>query len=310
MPWLPGGRGGGGVVGTKRRRIGVRQLAVGRKVFPVKNTYKFLAAATCAEPDLDAVRHWIAAGANVNAQRGAALRAALEVGNTELVELLLDSGASVNCDKTFLLVACRDGDAGLVSLLLARGARPGDTLKLLLMAVGLKTVDVLCALVKGGIGIEKHGAELVVHALRRGRDDVALFLLDHGVDPNAATRGPAGQPATLLTMACAYKRWRVAIALVEKGADVNGADGRALMFCAEASEDEVAFGTMVLLLDTGADPNLFDGGAMRSAAFSGSLLAMKLLANAGFDMEKHRASVVKAAKIRGRSDHIKLAREL
>lgn len=91
------------------------------------------------------------------------LIAAVKVGSTELVEVLLAHGADPNRETRSwmppLSVACKQGDLAIAELLLSKGARVNPSPS------------------------SRHPSAIEMAAWY-GHDDVANFLLDHGANPD------------------------------------------------------------------------------------------------------------------------------
>lgn len=64
----------------------------------------------------------------------------------------------------------------------------------------------------------QHGGTLLLHAIRAGLDDTALWLLDHRAKPSLEVNGDAGpgDGHDALQLAIVYQRWRVVDALLQR----------------------------------------------------------------------------------------------
>jgi uncharacterized protein len=154
---------------------------------------------TCAKTgNVEAVRSLIESGANVNAkepsQQQTAIMWAAAEHHTDVVKTLIDAHADLNGHTkqgfTVLHFAAREGDEKTVKLLLAAG-----------MDVNTRTQtdggtnpakDIVIQL---GIGVPKRvgtsGFTPLLIATMRGQISMALYLLDHGADPNILDAGLA-----------------------------------------------------------------------------------------------------------------------
>ena len=100
----------------------------------IKNIFKETLCKACRKGDIEAVKQYLAAGANVNAKKGVfgttPLHLATQKGHTEIVELLISAGADVNartaffitCEETPLHLAAWDGHKEIAELLIVNGA--------------------------------------------------------------------------------------------------------------------------------------------------------------------------------------------
>jgi ankyrin repeat protein len=142
-------------------------------------------------------------GANVNARPhgGTALHWAAFLGRAESVRLLLDRGADVT-----ILDEGNGGTALNWAHIFGAGDLAGpydEVAELLLRHRTPAGLSLLCAyasaeriretLSKPGVDVDQPdftGTSGLVHAVRRGRDDIALILLEHGANPDRPD--PAG----------------------------------------------------------------------------------------------------------------------
>jgi ankyrin repeat protein len=152
--------------------------------------------------DADAVRALLQQGADVNAAQGdgmTALHWAALNGDVDLASMLLYAGGNPGATTrlgayTPLHLACRDGRAAMVKLLVDRGAD-----------VAARTTT---------------GATPLMLAARAGQADAVRVLLDRGADPNAK-ESAYGQ--TALMFAAAFDRSGVVTLLLAHGADASAA---------------------------------------------------------------------------------------
>lgn len=144
----------------------------------------------------------LAAGAEVNAASpfGTPVLFATQTGQSEVVRILLEKGATVAAtrpDRTSaLMLAARAGDPALVRLLLDRKAELNGT--------------------------DIHGSTALSYAARAGKTEAARVLLAAGAKPDAADL--AGW--TPLMHAAVNGRADTTALLLEKGADLKAADKR------------------------------------------------------------------------------------
>ena len=100
----------------------------------IKNIFKETLRKACRKGDIEAVKQYLAAGANVNAKEGffgtTPLHLATRKGHTEIVELLISAGADVNartaffitCEETPLHNAAYEGHKEIAEMLITAGA--------------------------------------------------------------------------------------------------------------------------------------------------------------------------------------------
>ncbi len=249
---------------------------------------------TCSKTgNVDAVKLLIEYGASVNAkepgQGQTALMWAAAERHPAVVKALIDAHADLNSrtKQGFAAIhfASRVGDLETVKLLLAAGV-PVDQITQIGEGPGAKTGGAVSV----QLGIAKQNGALgytpLLVATLRGQVDLALYLLDHGADPNAGSAGftPlhwASSAWESFTANSVYgfedpmagipdrrAKLRLVRALIAHGANVNArmtkpqpsfAGGYldavgATPFLLAASADDVEM--MRLLLEAGADPKI------------------------------------------------------
>ncbi len=181
------------------------------------------------------------------------LLGAIDDGNTELVQFMLDKGAKVN-DATPLMVAVDEGHGEIAKLLIQKGAK-----------VDAKT---------------KHGWDVFMEAIDEGHIEIVRMLIDRGADVNQVY----GHHTPLME-AIDEGHMDIAKLLMEKGADPNksGNDGYTpLMEAADAGNPEA----VKLLLDRGVDikaTNKHGWNAFLEAIDEGNIEIVKLFLDKGMD---------------------------
>ncbi|MDE0687127.1 MAG: CotH kinase family protein [Candidatus Poribacteria bacterium] len=283
--------------------------------------------------DLEAIKQYIADGADVNALHFEMppLAWAAVTGQTKAVRLLIESGADVNTRSkdgdTPLHGAAFFGKTDVVKLLLENGAnlqtRNND---------GATPIDALSvnwettAFIGNLVGVDIKAEEIGV--IKKGRSEIAkLFGVDapleevstfspqrlsgaafagdvaamkqaltEGADPN--TKDPRSGN-TLLATAALMGHTKIVVLLLEHGADVNARsrdDGTALHAAAFLGRPEI----VKLLLEEGADTTLrnnMGGTAMAGAtldwAFAKSIMGMLRIEVDEAKVKAGRAEVVK-----------------
>ncbi len=141
----------------------------------------------------------------------------------------------------------------------------GDSL--LLLAAGLGREDVLTKLLADREALAAHAAHYALAAQRaaeRNRMGCLRLLLEAGVSPNALAEGQAP-----LHAAASNRARRVAVFLLERGADANVADEEGLtpLHRAVVADDAPM---VAILLQRGADPKRVDGAGRDAASYARS----------------------------------------
>ena len=159
---------------------------------------------------VDAVKSLLAHGANVNAKESTrdqtALMWAAAEGNTDVVRVLLEHGADMHARSsglggfTALLFAAREGRIGAAKALVQAGADPNETLQL---RRGDRQDGQMIVLARPPARAGRAGAPTAAPAgpppnpnpnafflaVENAHYELALALVDLGVDPNAAPQG-------------------------------------------------------------------------------------------------------------------------
>jgi ankyrin repeat protein len=192
-------------------------------------------------------------------QLAKALFQAIELGNTERVQELLDARSDIidfrdSGNRTGLLLAAKNGALDMVKLLLGRGAEPSiksDTgMTPLMWAVSNGHVEVVRLLLAGNVNLarrDSRGNSLLMAAARNGHKELVKILLDRG--SNILARNQYG--STALSIAAYKGHVEIVSLLLESGAEIDSIDksGRTpLTLAARHGRREVAN----LLLKKGA----------------------------------------------------------
>ena len=150
-------------------------------------------------------------------------------GDTEIADLLVHAGASVNAANRYgvtpLALACTNGDAPMIELFLKAGADPNAALpggeSPLMTAGRTGKVDAVKVLLARGAAVdgkdERRGQTALMWAAAEGHAAVVQELLSAGAD--FRTRLPSG--FTPLLFAVREGRLPVVRVLIEAGADAN-----------------------------------------------------------------------------------------
>lgn len=215
-----------------------------------------------ARGDGDLSRKLVQAGARIG---GVALHEAVQEGHAEIVDLLLENGASVDDDKddygTPLHVAAGGGKIEIARLLLREGAdvdaidRNDSTP--LTHAIEKGHLAMAEALLAAGAGLTSRHTEFEMSALdlaaTTDRDDVVRLLIEYGAEVNLA----ASNGCTALHFAAETNKVGAIHVLVEAGADLQAGANKPLHCAAGAGylSDGVWPEATLALLNLGAEVN-------------------------------------------------------
>ncbi|KAJ7252185.1 ankyrin repeat-containing domain protein [Mycena rebaudengoi] len=260
----------------------------------------------CTENLTDIVRLLLASGADVSLNPnflGTALQAASWAGNKEVVALLLANGADVNAHGRYVgsafQAASSNGNAEIIRLLLQSSA-----------ALDRRAMDYGCALATASLiapsanvdikALEKSFGTRSQASLFRVYDDAARSLLARGVDLRRADE----YHGSALQAACMNGHTEIIHFLLENGADVNAQDASyptALDIASSKGDLEV----VRIILQNGADVNAKTryGSALGSAAKNGHADIINLLL-------KNHADVGTALHEASREGHLEIIRLL
>ncbi|KAJ7138321.1 ankyrin repeat-containing domain protein [Mycena epipterygia] len=263
----------------------------------------------------DLVRLLLEKGVGAEGEYSRALRGASESGPAEVVQMLLERGASPNAtfgrDGSMLQAACAFGHTDIARLLLDNGADINATAgrkygTALEAAVSWEEhqsgfdqywpedahrKELVCLLLEKGAQINgENGLPLCV-ASRKGYIEVVQILLENGADANRA----AGEDGSALQAASAYGHTEIVRLLLENGANVNAMGGKyggALQAAASWESDFRFYRDGVpahrtelvrLLLDNGADINGENGAPLYAASRKGHTEVVQMLLENGAD---------------------------
>ena len=154
--------------------------------------------------DLKAVRSLIQEKADVNGAQGdgsTALHWAAQKDNLEIAKVLLDAKAKVDATTrlgaaTPLFMACRNGDAAMIDLLIKAGANPNSVdehgTTPLMMAAAAGNADAVKVLIEHGGNVNAregvHGQTALMFAAALGRSDAIRVLAAYGADTSITSK--------------------------------------------------------------------------------------------------------------------------
>ncbi|KAJ6599684.1 ankyrin repeat-containing domain protein [Mycena vulgaris] len=237
----------------------------------------------CREGYIEGVHGLLAAGADVNADNGEALRA---TSSTDIVRLLLENGADVNTtgvgDRSTLQVASSRGHKDIVCLLLEHGADLTATSRQYGSAVHAASLgghtDIVRLLLEAGANVNTTGGpngSALQAASGGGHTETMYFLLRNGADVNAT----GGRNGSALQAASRLGHINAVHLLLGYGANVNtlgGEDGSPLQAACKWGRTEI----VGLLLEHGANVNATGrthGSALQAASAEGHIEVVRLL---------------------------------
>lgn len=217
---------------------------------------------------------------------------AIDDGNKELVQFMIDKGAQVNAATkdgwTPLMEAADEGHMEIVELLLSKGANVNATTKKgytpLMVAVEEGHTSIAQLLIQKGANLDattKNGWDAFMEAIEEGQLEIVQLLIDKGADVNRVY----GHHTPLME-AIDEGHLEIAKLLLQKGADPNKAndDGYTpLMEAADAGHPEM----VKLLMDRGAKvqaQNKNGWNALMEAIDEGQLEMVKLFLSKGVDV--------------------------
>lgn len=210
------------------------------------------------EADLPKARRFLDAGADVNARDDSgstALMWAAHGGDVSVVNLLIASGADIHAKAhtgaTALINAIAARREAAAVALIDAGADPngrGNAARNFLETAAESGMsEVVAALIRNGTDLSGHGASALAYAVSRGHYEVAVLLLDAGVDP----RSPAASSEySLLARAASSGNPALVQLLLSHGADATEPSGYGspLRVAVDRGHGEIA----ALLIDNGA----------------------------------------------------------
>jgi len=265
------------------------------------------AAVRMKHPDIAGVL--IKAGADVDAadSRGGVtpLMLAAGFGQTEVVQLLLDSGAKVNAQAeggaTALAIAEGEGLTQIAKMLREAGASVElGRETAFLMAIEAGNASKVRELSQAGIDVNQPRGDLketpLILAVHSGHPEVVSVLIEAGCDLEARD----GVEKTALRAAVEGESVEIAKALIEAGANVNAPSERMGPMLWSAITSVRAARMVQLLVQAGIDINEQDQGgwtALMLAASDGDVDAARALIEAGADVNLRNKNGDTALKV-------------
>lgn len=241
---------------------------------------------------------------------------AIDDGNIELVQFMLDKGADVNGMTkegwTPLMEAADEGHMDILNLLLTKGAKVNAATKegytALMVAVDEGHSEIAQALIQQGAKLDattEQGWDVFMEAIDEGQTEIVSMLIKKGAKVNTIY----GHHTPLME-AIDEGHMEVVKLLLQNGADPNQPNDEGytpLMEAADAGQPEIA----KLLLEKGADVNATDGegwNAFMEAIDEGQMGMVKLFLDKGAkvnEMYGHHTPLMEAID-EGHTEIVKL----
>ncbi len=229
---------------------------------------------------LNTVEKLVKAGANVNAinfSGSSPLHYAIDYEKEPIAQLLLENGAHIDpinlSGQTPLLLAVYEGDKDLVELFLKSGANPhvvdyaglGLLHQLSFPTETFDGIAIAKLLLKSGVDLEKpdsRGWTPLQWAVDRHQSQLVSLLVEAGVNVNTKDQSFETPLLRLSQQMQGYgysnKTKQIAIALIQKGADINAQDPRTGMTPLHYLAENGSWPLIKLFLELGADPHIQD----------------------------------------------------
>ena len=207
------------------------------------------------------------------------------------LDRIKSSMSSQDCGKTPLLVAIEEGDEEITELLLNGGADPNTqntslNINPLHLAIKQNNMTIVRLLLKHNADVTITDYEMrspLTKALIEGYKEIAIELIEHGADLNDSVHG-----ISVLLYAVEKNYLSVVDCLLNHGADVNEADNYGytpLYIAAEIGHLSI----VQCLINHGADVNKAENNGwspLYTASEKGHLSIVEYLVNHGADVNK------------------------
>ena len=210
------------------------------------------------EADVPKVRQLLVDGADINERDNSGntpLMWAVHSGDVKVVKLLIASGADIDAKAhtgaTALINAISAKHEAIAVALINAGGDPNGrgnaSRNFLETAAGSGMSDVVDALIRNGTDLSSYGSSALAYAASRGHLDIAVLLLDAGVDPNSSV---APSDYSVLSRAASSGNVALVQLLLSRGADAKEQAGyrSPLDVAAGAGHTEI----VAALIDNGA----------------------------------------------------------
>lgn len=155
----------------------------------------------------------------------------------------------------------------------------------------------------------RDGEMMLMDALLKSKNEVTLFLLEQGANPNL--KNAEGQTAFFAFCMRQVNKWNLGVmeALIKSGADVNATDKEGFTPLMVVSNRE-GLGPVELLINSGADldrENAYGVTALMRATGNGQTLVTKKLIEAGASITPRSNNGLNALELAYRFGHVRCA---
>ncbi|KAI9852682.1 MAG: Ankyrin repeat domain-containing protein 44 [Vezdaea acicularis] len=250
---------------------------------------------TAGAGELGCVVALLEAGADVHAEPKAVLRQAVYSGNLDVVKAISQAGAEINNTSgddgmTALMIAALTGRADIVAHLLSLpginvGLRNQKGCTALFLAAQAGCLLAVKELAAAGADLHERGYAKIGYtplaiAVRRGRLDVASWLLDRGAQVETVTQNGN----TPLHHAISAQSEELITLLLDRGADINHQDKQGDTALLNAMGLEKCESICELLVERGADIDIKNEegiNALGMALTKGKAAVVKMLLDKG-----------------------------
>lgn len=238
-------------------------------------------------------------------------------GHNETTKLLISSGADVN-----IAVKATPEYIEQVAKAVSEGKEDAEHHKngvtaLSIAAQGghLETVKILIEAKANALSVDDDNLTPLLSAVKAGFQEIAMYLLDHGANPNDQYKDDKGVVHNLLMDAIVLNKSTYALHLINSGANISYADADGITVVTQAAY--VGLDELVeKMISKGANisvPNKEGINALIAASSEGHVVIVKrLLASEGIDSnakDKDGTNALMAASVRGHKDVVQLLLE-
>jgi len=238
--------------------------------------------------NVELLKSLLDAGANIDANRGFALRVAVTNSDLEVAKTLLDAGADVHVDGDRpIAIAAAQGSIEMVKLLIDNGADVNADYDIPLHnAFYAGHFDIMKLLLDNGADATANNSIILRRAAEAGHLNVVKMLISSGADIHV-------EDGEALHNAAHHGHLDIVKELIERGTDIHSDDDKALRMAARFGSLNV----VKYLLEKGADVHAKKDYALRWAVTNERRAVAKILLDAGADVHAQNDEVITYAKV-------------